>query len=47
MALKDDLDAAVRKILRDGWSKRDGQVVPAPGDLGLGNDGVNLDATVL
>jgi class 3 adenylate cyclase len=47
MALKDELESAVAKILRDQWTSRDGRQVPAPEDLGLGNDGVKLDATVL
>lgn len=47
MALKEDLQTAVAKIFREQWSKRDGNVVPEPEDLGLGNDAVNLEATVL
>jgi class 3 adenylate cyclase len=47
VTLKDELDAAVVKIFRDAWTVRDGRVVPAPEDLGLGNDAVNLDGTVL
>ena len=47
MALKEDLEGAVKKIFRDGWSERDGEVVPEPEDLQLGNDAVNLNATVL
>lgn len=47
MALKTDLEAAVKTILREGWSKRDGVIVPGPEDLKLGNDAVNLDATIL
>lgn len=47
MALVDDLETEVAKIYRDTWSFRDGQVVPAPENLKLGNDGVNLDATIL
>jgi class 3 adenylate cyclase len=47
MGLKEDLTAEVRKIFRDSWSERDGRVVPEPKDVGLGNIGVNLDATVL
>ena len=46
-ALKEDLQEAVGKILRERWSERDGEVVPEPEDLQLGNDGVNLAATVL
>jgi uridylate cyclase len=47
MALKEDLVTSVAKIFADRWSERDGQVVPAPEDLKLGNDGVKLNATVL
>lgn len=47
MALLQDLQELVGKIFREQWSARDGQVVPEPEDLQLGNDGVNLDATVL
>lgn len=47
MALKEDLEAAVAKIFRDSWTERDGRVVPAPEHLGLANDAVKLDATVL
>lgn len=45
--LKEELSAAVKKIFRDQWSERDGEAVPDPEDLRLGNDGVILDATVL
>ncbi len=47
MGLKEDLAGEVRKIFRDAWSTRDGRVVPEPKDVGLGNVGVNLEATVL
>ena len=47
MALADDLAKELETIFRDGWTERDGQVVPDPEDLRLGNDAVNLDATVL
>ncbi|MBD8679255.1 adenylate/guanylate cyclase domain-containing protein [Sphingomonas sp. CFBP 13720] len=47
MALKDDLEAEVAKIFREQWSTRDGQVVPTPGDIKLGNDAVKLRGTVL
>jgi len=45
--LKPDLDAAVRDIFAGVWSERDGEVVPEPEDLKLGNDAVKLSATVL
>jgi class 3 adenylate cyclase len=47
MAIKEDLAAAVAKILRDTWTEREGRVVPSPADLGLGNDAVKLTGTVL
>lgn len=47
MGLKEDLASEVRKVFRDSWNERDGRVVPEPKDVGLGNIGVNLDATVL
>jgi len=47
LALKDDLEAEVKKIFRERWTERDGNVVPEPKDLKLGNDAVNLTATVL
>jgi len=45
--LRPDLESDVKKIFRERWSKRDGQVVPEPVNLTLGNDAVELDATVL
>ena len=47
MTLGNDLNAEVRKILRERWTTRQGRVVPDPDDLGLGNDAVLLDGTVL
>lgn len=47
MALKDDLEKEVARIFREQWTERDGRSVPEPEDLGLGNDAVKLDATVL
>ncbi len=47
MGLHDDLTAAVRKIFADQWSTRNGQVVPEPSNVALGNDAVNLEGTVL
>lgn len=47
MTLGNDLKADVTQILLDGWSSREGQKVPEPTDLKLGNDAVKLDATVL
>jgi class 3 adenylate cyclase len=47
MALSDDLKTTVKNIFKEAWTQRDGQVVPEPEDLKLGNDAVNLEATVL
>ncbi|ESX06551.1 guanylate cyclase [Mesorhizobium sp. LSJC268A00] len=47
MALKDDLQTEVTQIFTERWSKRDGTTVPEQDSLRLGNDGVDLNATVL
>jgi class 3 adenylate cyclase len=47
MALASELEEEVAKIFRESWSSRDGQVIPLPENLRLGNDAVELDATVL
>jgi class 3 adenylate cyclase len=47
MGLKADLDTEVGAIFRSSWSERDGRVVPDDSSIQLGNDGVNLEATVL
>jgi class 3 adenylate cyclase len=48
MALADDLESEVRKIFRAPWTTRDGQVVPEPDNIQLGNDAVEFErATVL
>jgi class 3 adenylate cyclase len=47
VALRDDLQEQAAKILRERWAERDGEVVPEPSNLELGNDAVNLEATVL
>jgi class 3 adenylate cyclase len=48
LTLKEELDLTVKKIFHDDlWTMRDGHVVPEAQDLKLGNDGVNLDGTVL
>ena len=47
MALGDDLNSEVRKILQEEWSEREGRVVPESDDLTLSNDAVILDGTVL
>ena len=47
MVFKEELEEVVAKIVREQWTVRDGRTVPAPEKLGLGNDAVKLDATVL
>lgn len=48
MPLRDEMSAAVRAIAEGAWATRQGQVVPDPEDLRLGNDAVEFDrATVL
>ena len=46
--LGDGLQTSIKKVFREQWTTRDGQVVPEPESLGLGNDAVRLEsATVL
>jgi class 3 adenylate cyclase len=47
VALVDDVNKNVSDIFRSQWSTRAGRVVPESTDIGLGNDAVELDATVL
>lgn len=47
MVLKDDLSSEVSNIFVRKWTTRRGNQVPEPEQLQLGNDGVELDATVL
>lgn len=48
MALADDLKSEVTKIFHEGWTIRDGRVVPEPENLQLSNDAVEFEnATVL
>jgi class 3 adenylate cyclase len=47
MATKDELVKEVAAIFKASWDTRDGTVVPADNSLKLGNDAVQLDATVL
>jgi class 3 adenylate cyclase len=47
VALAADLQREVKTILSKTWTTRDGQVVPEPSDLKLGNDAVKLKATAL
>jgi len=47
MGLATDLQTEVASIFANRWSEREGQDVPDPTKLKLGNDAVTLDATVL
>lgn len=47
MGFKTDLENEVKAIFESKWTKRDGQVIPDPEDLQLGNDAVKLQSTVL
>lgn len=47
MTLKDEISAAVTKTFAEVWKSRDGTKVPDPPDIGLSNDAVKLDGTVL
>lgn len=47
MSLNDDLANAVREIFQNKWSTRNGTKVPESGNVGLGNEAVELDGTVL
>lgn len=47
MTLRSDIEENVAKILRSAWTTRSGIKVPENTEIGLGNDGVRLDAVVL
>ena len=47
MGLHEDFSEAVREIFQQAWSTREGRKVPESVDLGLGNDAVQLEGTVL
>jgi hypothetical protein len=47
VGVKEELQSEVSSILRESWTERDGRVVPEPENIGLKNDAVNLDATIL
>jgi class 3 adenylate cyclase len=47
MGLKADLEADVKKIYSEQWSRRDGRKVPEDVDLKSGNDAVDIDVTIL
>lgn len=45
--LGQQLEQEVKRTFRERWTTREGQKVPEPVDLQLGNDAVKLDGTVL
>lgn len=47
MGLKDEISTEVKKIFASQWSTRDGLKVPEAEEVGLGNDAVALDGTIL
>jgi class 3 adenylate cyclase len=47
MGLREDIETEVRRIFKEQWDTRDGTVVPESEDLGLGNEAVKLEGTVL
>jgi adenylate cyclase len=47
MALLDEIQKQTDDIVRGRWDRRDGTVVPENDDVGLGNEGVDLEATFL
>lgn len=47
MTLREDLETRTADIFRSRWTKRDGTVVPSDTSVTMGNDGIELDATVL
>ena len=47
MKTLNEIMTEVKQTFSSKWSQRNGLVVPEPEDIKLGNDGVNLDATIL
>ena len=47
MSILEDIQEEVNEVLETKWRRRDGDVVPEPEDVQLGNDAVCLDGTVL
>ena len=47
MTLKDEIELAVRATFTSTWTKRAGTVVPESENVGLGNEAVMLNGTVL
>ena len=46
MGLGADLKANVNQFIKTSWTRRDGRTVPEPEDIGMGNDGVELNEAV-
>lgn len=47
MAIHDELSTEVERIFRERWDITKGTVVPESEDVGLSNEGIEVDATVL
>lgn len=47
MGFSDDLTAEVVKIFKEGWTQREGRLVPDTTDLALRNDAITLKGAVL
>ena len=47
MALKSDIETKVNAVLQEMWDTRDGTAVPHDKSVSLGNEAVEIDATVL
>jgi len=47
MGLGADLEMKVKEVFSSSWKKRDGTVIPDDTSIALGNDGIELDGTVL
>ncbi len=47
MAILEEIQGEVKEIFATKWERRDGNVVPEPDDVQLGNDAICLDGTVL
>ena len=47
MGLAKELEDQIRGIFKETWETRDGKIVPEPADVGLGNKGVHIEATIL
>lgn len=47
MGLKSEIETEIADIFRSRWTQRDGTTVPEDDDVKLGNDAVNIEATVL